>query len=153
MREIKFRAWYNESEEWMYAGLKNGIRSFPLTVSSPLSLCLDDRFGDKYENTVWCLNDDELIWCQFTGLLDKNGVEIYEGDVVRTLNGNYKLGKVVFEFGMFCFSSVGNGIYANSDIFEHIHSLHYREYDTFNNYEVIGNIYEHTHLLEANHDR
>ena len=138
MREIKFRAWDDQNNEWMYAGLKNGIRSFPLTVSNPLSLCLDDRLGDKYENTVWCLNNDELIWCQYTGLKDKNGIEIYEGDVVKSNSHQPTTFKIEFIEGGFCAT----------------HSEHNYPLDINHFYpstgcmiEVIGNIYEHKHLL------
>ena len=141
MRTIKFRVW-DKHKKYMH---------------KLDALFLDEKMfrvqNYKNEHDVFSFGTEYFSEpMQFTGILDKNGVEIYEGDAVRKLNGNYKLGKVVFEFGMFCFSSVGNGIYANSDIFEHIHSLHYREYDTFNNYEVIGNIFEHPHLLEAIHE-
>ena len=125
MREIKFRAWdkkYNQMVSWDDISKNNII-------------------GSLINNNNRSISNGVLM--QFTGLLDKNGIEIYEGDIVRKLNGNYKLGKVVFEFGMFCFESIGCGIYVGSDAFLHIHSLHYKEYNSNNNYEVIGNIYEH----------
>ena len=141
MREIKFRAWDEQNNEWMYAGLKNEIRRFPLTVSNPLSLCLDDRFGDKYENTVWCLNNDELIWCQYTGLKDKNGLEIYEGDILAGCNGsingtgwNWGNYSISFKDGKFDVPLWGT--------LEHHDSTHW--------FEVIGNIYEHGYLLDSN---
>jgi uncharacterized phage protein (TIGR01671 family) len=129
MREIKFRAWdkkYNQMVSWDDISKNNII-------------------GALINNNNRSISHGVLM--QFTGLLDKNGVEIYEGDIVRKLSGDYKLGKVVFEFGMFCFESIGCGIYAGSDAFLHIHSLHYKGYNSNNNYEVIGNIYEHPHLL------
>lgn len=119
------------------------------------------KFRCKNKTGNWCFftalhngnvneeNFDLETLSEFTGLLDKQGVEIYDGDIVRKLSGDYKLGKVVFEFGMFCFESIGCGIYAGSNAFLHIHSLHYKEYNSNNNYELIGNIYENPELLES----
>ena len=60
MREIKFRAWDKERKEWQHFTLQELITG--------------------QATIIWPKLDD---WCQYTGLMDRNGKEIYEGDVVR----------------------------------------------------------------------
>ena len=80
---------------------------------------------------------------QYTGLLDKRGVEIYEGDVVKAEKYEkilqHELSKVIFKDGAFC-----------------LHTIEY-EYNAklflcnvkMSNIEVIGNIYENPELLKG----
>ena len=91
---------------------------------------------------------------QFTGLLDKNGKEIYEGDVIKHDLGHERFKKlkwqVVFEFGSFQLRTesehnpvsfpyhahqaiINNSILSQSEYCEHI--------------EIIGNIYENPNLI------
>jgi uncharacterized phage protein (TIGR01671 family) len=132
MREIKFRAWdkeYKKMMEWgkQLKGLsQNGIK----TVMSYNS---EDGWSDCYN-----LKDIELM--QYTGLKDKNGKEIYEGDIVKYFDNKEHI--VVVEnikelgTGMYL-KRVGSGYYTlNPSVI--------RDYEV----EVIGNIYENKELLQ-----
>ena len=110
-RAIKFRAWDNKGKCWIVFG---GIYY---------------RFEDKILDRA---DDDTLIYEQYTGLKDKNGKEIYEGDRVSIRNKNHKneydIGVVEFKKGAFrCPFLLGK--YRSGQI------------------EVIGNIHENPELL------
>jgi uncharacterized phage protein (TIGR01671 family) len=80
--------------------------------------------------TDW-LNCEDTFVMQFTGLTDKNGKEIYEGDIVKT---TYNNAEVKFKDGMF-------GI-------KKYNSRHGQSFtNSLEIFEVIGNIYENPELL------
>ncbi|MGJ1007346.1 YopX family protein [Enterococcus gallinarum] len=87
----------------------------------------------------WCDNFEvgkQAVLMQSTGLKDKNGVEIFEGDIVRwhdVVTWDYS---VTFKDGVFCISDDPSSNF-----------YHLKE-DINGKFEVIGNIYENPELLE-----
>jgi len=126
MREIKFRAWDKKSE-YMYDPDDNNMEMF---------MYLDGLLyydGDPTEN---------YILMQYTGLKDKNGKEIYEGDIVKAkLNGSF-IGVVVYERGSF-------KIEEKMDIKNRPYILLEQwNQEDWKTTEVLGNIYENPELIE-----
>lgn len=74
----------------------------------------------------------EAILMQSTGLFDKNGKEIFEGDVVRILDE--KLSKIYYSDGAFCVDILNGGTPLHAFLSEHL--------------EIIGDIYENPELVE-----
>lgn len=121
MRPIKFRAWDVYNKKWL-----------PPEI---FSIGIDDgKLRNKRNDGI--IGGVELV--QFTGLLDKNGKEIYEGDIVRHIPSAFDRNDaegVIFWFQGHCRFALEkpNG-----------HFL-----DSLNDYEIIGNIYENPNLLKG----
>ena len=108
MREIKFRAWHKTNSSMIYERPLNRIGQ-------------DSQFGD------------DVILMQYTGLKDKNDKEIFEGDIIRTLDSDIEVVKwsdesveLSYGRGVCCFCGF---VFDNECI-------------------IIGNIYENPELIE-----
>jgi len=134
MREIKFRAWD-----------KGTALHAPRMISFEEALevqTLTTFFGDK--------KSDRYEVLLFTGLFDKNGVEIYEGDIFYDDADNH-IGVVTFLNGAFVCESYFDGFEKEelnpSDNRCFLAERLIRDYG--NVFEVIGNFYENKELLDV----
>jgi uncharacterized phage protein (TIGR01671 family) len=126
-RIIKFRAWDKSNAGEMFEVL--GVDFNDLEVSYTVEgIRKEGKKGVDWNDLI----DVELM--QFTGLTDKKGKKIYEGDIVRFVNQEEKYDKNhVIEWKH-------NGFVVNG------WTLHLEHEGTV--YEVIGNIYENPELIK-----
>lgn len=135
----KFRAWKKAGKELGRVG------QITFELDGSVSCVL---FKGKFLDFNVPIN--EIVLMQSTGLKDKNGKEIFEGDVVSRNSGMpsvVEFGKWIYEED-FGYKIKNIGFYLNSsyDDDEFFQAMDYE--DIRKNYEVIGNIYENPELLE-----
>lgn len=144
-RIIKFRGKSIYDEEWLYGSLVK-IEKDRYAVIPPLN---DIEIGESIGMYEVCT---ETIG-QFTGLLDKNGEEIYEGDIVEQIVADgYDygfIGEVSFDNGVFGIKHktykgciVSRFVYSSDWNDGHAHGTVLYEY------EIKGNIYDHSQLIK-----
>ena len=130
MREIKFRAWDKNESRMIYSGTEQNDYPFAWMIhNSGIDIA-------EHDGTEWNYLK-ELIFMQCTGLHDKNGKEIYEGDIVTGLFNHTDI--------------IGHIVYGSDATFfierKGLYGIGLNNAEDW--LEVVGNIYENPELLES----
>ena len=115
MRELKFRAWRKDEKK----------------MSEPFTIL---ECPPEFQ-----IHENDLVFLEYTGLHDKNGKEIYEGDLIKSPSGG--ISKIVWVDDFVCFSTLR---VKETEVIGEFFSQ-----ENWQNLEVIGNIYSNPELLNT----
>lgn len=143
-REIKFRAKQGKIiqhfpiryglTDWIYGWLHCSFDGSFFTYISNIN-------DEKMETETYAVESNTV--CQFTGLKDKNGKEIFENDIVKC---GYGTGKVIFHRGSFMVEWISDKE-ANMELLNSRKGIYARTDDEL--FEVIGNTFDNPELLSV----
>lgn len=129
-REVKFRAWHTIEKEMLH--------NFWLDSKDGAIQAWKDTIGTNGDGEQY---SQDYILMQYTGFRDKNGKEIYEGDIVKIKEGAIFEVKWFAEKVMYCLAFIPEG-----------HRAFNLTSTSIRGYEIMGNIYENPELL-SNQDK
>jgi uncharacterized phage protein (TIGR01671 family) len=144
MREIKFRAWDKENKKMV------------------LPIALDNEGRGIRPGYQWWSANNNLLHApvmQYTGLHDKNGKEIYEGDILKWVRDDIVLRGSVYQPKPYVYGdilvvrhldsgftlSIPNNQHIEPNIVGNVNNYDFWNMHRF--FEVVGNIYENPELL------
>ena len=133
MREIKFRVLIDNKIYY-----QDKYEAYGDNLSS-IDICKETITITSFYNyeDVYRFEDEEVKVMQYTGVKDKNGKEIYEGDIV-ILNDAEEENKCIVKY------KYGSYILVDGDLRENLSNVEAKFL------EVIGNVYENKNLLKEN---
>ncbi len=150
MREIEFRGKRIDNDEWVYGYLiVDGISDKYYIFEKGDNCNETDKVGEEGLLHIFTFEVISETVGQYTGLKDKNGKKIYEGDIILYQDwensyeggdGDYYINKGIVEYNQdnCCFNVTERNTVNIEDVF----------YVDNEDLEVIGNIYDNPELLE-----
>lgn len=144
-REIKFRAYDKEVEKMTYFDDEDYLYNYPFILRQEQVFKKDSNYDD-YEDFEYKDITNKVELMQYTGLHDKNGKKIYEGDIIKCkkyIGGNFvdyciEKGFVEFKNGEF-------GVHRKQGYYQSLKKFIEYDYEL----EVISNIYDNLELLRG----
>ena len=137
MRAIKFRAWDTVMKDWVPMGVNHISDLVRIKATKKKGEFLIDTFDS---------GSRRLILMQFTGLKDRNGKEIYEGDIIKYHYFYFADGSEI-EKEHVC-SVKYDDSFANFDAMDKEGFAHFLGNASDDGIEIIGNIHENPELLQ-----
>ncbi|MGM9838129.1 MAG: YopX family protein [Paludibacteraceae bacterium] len=137
MREVKFRGKSKSTGYWLHGDLIRNVNG-DIAIIPPFGIYNENEFGTQevLPETVG----------QFTGLYDKKGKEIYEGDILNIPHGFYRNCEVIHSNYGWAFCTKDDIVYSDG-------SRQYRSVKAFNfifgQGVVVGNIHDNPELMKG----
>lgn len=143
MRDILFRGKEPNTGKWVYGYVVSVADKSRCTIYVP-----QDPNDFNWATLPVAVDPDTVG--QFTGLCDKNGAKIFEGDILKTYFGKFGYSKAVVKYGKGDFSCGAHFFYGW--VFRDLEKneelrMNYNDARYVSEYEVFGNIHDNPELL------
>lgn len=141
-RETKYRAWDTTSNKMVYSNLVDDWKLFVNFDGVVGGYEITDGHDADKRIERCGIYDDRFILMQFTGLHDRTGKEIYEGDIINTPSVKSVLVNWNKKYASFCLDKIG-----------WMHTHWFGEAVEPENCEIVSNIHANPALMGANDER